>query len=225
MKNCLLSFAVVVALLVGAPAYSQYMFMDVDGDGVNSTASGSGNDALGAASTSIDVWLDLTNDRSGGAIACNDGAGGTFTLISYEFAMKVSGSGSVTFNSFTNNLTGFTTSGVLNDSNPGSVGFDTGAGEAWVFLIATNQANWPAPGKHKLGTVSVTVTGSPKVDFIQYGTANINQNAGTTFGSTCFTGGGLSTWIMGEDWFDQDGTAAQTPVQDTSWGKIKNLYR
>lgn len=224
MKNCLLSFAVLVALLVGAPAYSQYMYMDVDGDGVNSTATGTGDDVLDAADTSVDVYLDLSKNRDGTPISCQDGSN-TLSLIAYEFTIRPSGSGSVAFTNWTNNQTGFITSGVLGDSDPGTVGFDTAAGEAWVFLIKTS-GPFPAPGLHKLGTLAVTVTGSPKLDFIPFGSANINPNAGTEFGTECFSPiSGLSNWFLGEEWTDNDGTASPTAVEEGTWGKIKNLYK
>lgn len=224
MKNCLLSFAVVLALLVGAPAYSQYMYMDVDGDGVNSQATATGDDALDALDTGADVWLDLTKNRDGTPIVCNDGSN-TLSLIAYEFAIKQSGSGSVSFDGYTNTPAGFTTSGILGDSNPASVGFDTAAGEAWVFLIATNPTDWPDPALIKLGRLALTVTGTPKLDFAPVGQANINLNAGTSFGTECFSpNSGLSTWYLGDEWLDADGTASPVPVVEDTWGKIKKLY-
>ena len=223
MKNCLLSFAVLIALLVGVPAYSQWMYMDVDGDGLNSTASGSGDDVLDAADTNIDIYLDLANNRNGSPIVCTDGTN-TMSMIAYEFTIKQTGSGSVVFSNWTNNIPGATTSGVLNDSNPASVGFDTAAGEAWVFLIDTAPP-FAAAARHKLGSLTVAVTGSPKLDFVVSGQANINLNAGTSFGTECFSpNSGLSTWFLGDEWTDNDGTASPTPVEEGTWGKIKKLY-
>lgn len=226
MKNCLLLFAVVLALMVGAPAYSQYMYMDVDGDGVNSQATATGDDALDAADTGVDVWLDLTKNRDGTPIACNDGIS-TLQLASYEFTMRQSGSGSVAFTGYTNNLTGFTTSLILNDSDPSSVGFDAGAGEGWVYLAGpSNPAAWPGPALLKLGRMALTVTGTPKLDFVITGQAQINQVAGTTFATPCFNDQtGETVWYLGTEWVDNDGTASPVPVVEDTWGKIKNLYR
>ena len=226
MKNCLLSFAVVVALLaIGAPAYSQYMYLDVDGDTFNSQGQAVGDDQLDALDTGADVYLDLTKNRDNSSVSCTDGTGSVLSLISYEFTLKQSGSGSVAFTGYTNNLAGFTSSGVLNDGTPGSPGFDTAAGEAWVYLIATNPTDWPDPAKLKLGHLTFTVTGTPKIDFVVLGTANINNQAGTTFGSECFQSSGGSVWYLTEDWFDVDGTASPTPVVENTWGKIKNLLK
>jgi len=224
MKNCLLSFAVVLALLVGAPAYSQYMYMDVDNDGVNSQNTATGDDALDAADTGADVWLDLTKNRDGTPISCTDGSN-TLSLIAYEFTIEQSGSGSVSFDGWANNMAGFVTSGILGDSNPASVGFDAASGEAWVFLIATNPTDWPDPGLHKLGRLALTVTGTPKLDFVPVGAATINLNAGTSFGTECFSpNSGLSTWYLNDEWTGNDGTASPTPIVEDTWGKIKKLY-
>lgn len=226
MKNCLLLLAVVLALVVGAPAYSQYMFMDVDGDQANSQDTGTGDDALDAADNGVDIYLDLTKNRNDTPIACTDGFS-TLQLASYEFTIKQSGSGSVQYTGYTNNLTGFTTSLILNDSDPLSVGFDAGAGEAWVYLAGpSDPGQWPGPALLKLGRIALSVTGTPKLDFVLKGVAVINSQAGTSFATPCFHPDTFETvWYLGTEWMDADGTASPTPVVEGTWGKIKNLYR
>lgn len=225
MKNCLLSFAVVLALLVGAPAYSQYMYMDVDGDGVNSQATGTGDDALDAADTGADIWLDLSKNRDGSPLSCVTDPGITLNLIAYELTVDQTGTGSVTFTGWTNNLAGYTTPLVLNDGTPGSPGFDTAAGEAWVYLTATDPVNFQEPALLKLGRLAFSVTGTPKLDFVPNGQAQINQNAATSFASTCLNNDFLNNWYLGTDWADADGTASPTDVIEGTWGKIKSLYK
>jgi hypothetical protein len=227
MKNCLLLLAVVLALAVGAPAYSQYLYMDVDGDGVNSQATATGDDALDGADTGADIWLDTTKNRDGTPITCNDGLGSTLQVATYEFTIGQSGSGSVSFTGYTNNLTGFTTPLILNDSDPSTPGYDSQAGQAWVYLAGpTDPSAWPGPALLKLGRVAFTVSGTPKLDFVITGTAAINPAAGTSFGTPCFNDNtGDTVWYLGSAFFDNDGTASPTPVVEDTWGKIKNLYR
>ena len=103
MKNCLLFLAVVAALLVGAPAHSQYVFLDVNGDGKNSTNPsdpGIGHDVLGASTTSVDVYF-VTNKNADGSTAVCTSSGDPFSIISYEVTLLASGTGSVSYGTWT----------------------------------------------------------------------------------------------------------------------------
>src|SRR2546425_13050139 len=67
MKHCLLLLGVIAALAIGAPAYSQYIFMDMNGDGVCTSA-----DALTSSVTAVDVWLDTNHNQNGSTATCVD---------------------------------------------------------------------------------------------------------------------------------------------------------
>jgi hypothetical protein len=81
-----------------------------------------------------------------------------------------------------------------------------------------------APGKYKVGTLGITVTGAPKLDVIP-GSPTLNANSQTAFGSAC-DGVSFDTTIrLGSDFTDADGTELGTPVSNKTWGQIKKLYR
>src|SRR3954471_5724474 len=104
MKKSLLLLGVIAALAIGAPAYSQYIFMDVNpgGDAANTSA-----DVLTSTSTSVDVYLDTNHDRSGAVKTCATNASQPLDIFSYDIVVTQTGSGSVTFNSWTNAASGF----------------------------------------------------------------------------------------------------------------------
>lgn len=214
MKNCLLFLVVVAALMVGAPAYSQHVYADVNGDGLNSlTNPALPDDVLGPATTSVDVYFTTNFNRDGSAAVCNSAE--PFTLGSYEFVLRSSGSGSVVFNGWTDNL-GF----AFPIITAGDGTFSTAGSDTWVG----RGGNPPglSPGTYKVGTLSITVTGTPKLDFAT--SSSISGNAQTAFGSSCDGNQFDSTIRLGDDFVDSDGTESPTPVLDTTWGKIKKLY-
>jgi len=67
MKHCLLLLGVIAALAIGAPAYSQYIYMDLNGDQVCTSA-----DALTSSITAVDVWLDTNHNKDGTTATCVD---------------------------------------------------------------------------------------------------------------------------------------------------------
>jgi len=214
MKRCLLFLAVAAGLMVGAPAYSQYYFLDVNGDGLNSKTNPLlPDDVLNSTKTSMDVYVVTDKNRDGSTAICSSAE--PFTINQYEFVLHTSGSGSVTFNAWADNM-GFTVGLAL--CGDGTI--CTGGGDAW---IARGSGTQLAPGKYKLGTVSITVTGTPVVDIVT--TTSLNGNAQTDFGSACDGANFDSLIRLGMDFTDADGTEPTTPVQPTTWGKIKKLYQ
>ncbi len=216
MKQCLLMFAAAAVLFVGAPAYSQYIFLDTNGDGLNSnTSSGLPDDILTSATTSVDVYLVTDKNRDGSAAVCNSAE--PFTINQYEFTLHTSGPGQVVFNSWTDNMN-FTFGLVL----CGDGTMCTGGGDVWVGRGSGTQL---PPGKYKLGTLGITVTTSsdPNLNFAVSST--LNPNAQTAFGSNCDGANFDSLIRLGVDFTDSDGTEPGTPVMPTTWGKIKKLYQ
>ena len=220
MKNCLLFLAVVATLVVGAPAYSQYIFADTNGYGkssLNPANAGAPDDILIAGTQNVDVYYVTNTNRDPLSTAvCADG-GAPMTINVYQFVVRSSGSGSVVYNGWTDAV-GFTTGLVIGGSTP----FFSAAGtDAW---IAAGQADQLAPGKYKVGTLNLTVTGTPKLDFVTSST--LHTSAITGFGTNCLVGPAFDGFVrLGSNFMDADGTSATTPVVPTTWGKIKNLYK
>ena len=227
MKNCLLTLAVVAALAIAGPAYSQYAYLDVNGDGLNydrevaNGNNGAGSDGISAATTAIDVWFVTDDMADGSAAVCDEDPTRSLTMGSYEAVLKYTGSGTVTFNGWTDNL-GFTFPLIT----AGDGTFATAGADAWFGRGGSPPGL--APGAYKVGTISVTVTGSP---IISFGTSSaINGNAQTSFGSQCDGARFDNTLRLGPqgdpdyDWFQSFGTTAPTPVVKSTWGKIKTLY-
>jgi hypothetical protein len=208
MRHSLLLLGVIAALAIGAPAYSQYIYMDSNADGINSSL-----DVLSSSSTVVHVYLNTNHNRNGSLATCVDGTN-PFDMASYDLIFHSSGSGSVDFNGWTNGsaMSGFT---ILD-----------------AFTVAGNDAGvgyqgptYLAPGLYELGQLSVTVTGSPVITFV--GTSNTPSIPSpiTGFGSHCSGTDNPNTITLGLDFFDGFGTSPGTPVEATTWGKIKQLYK
>ena len=228
MKNCLLFLAVVAAMAVAGPAYSQYVYLDVNGDGLNFDREALvGNtvlpDNIDNGTTAIDVYFVTDQMADGSAAICGGPTPRPFTMGSYEAVLRYTGSGTVTFNSWSDGL-GFGIPIITaGDGTFATAGTDTwfGRGTAPPGL---------APGTYKVGTINVTVTGTPTVIF---GTSSsISGNAQTAFGSQCDGVLFNSTIRLGPEdqvgieynFSESFGTTAPIPVVKSTWGKIKTLY-
>jgi hypothetical protein len=210
MKHCLLVFAAVVALAIGVPASAQYMFIDVNGDGQCTSA-----DVLTPSVTSVDIWL-KTNVNGNGSLATCDTGDGNLTINSYTFVLS-SGSGGVAYGAWTDNMTfSLAAGGPVSNSTD-------------YFIGRASAAIQPA-GSYKLGSLAITVTGSPTLSIIKHST--VDNTSQTSFGTACSGHDFNNTYRFGEnadqippgDWSDVCGTASGTPVSETTWGKIKKNY-
>jgi len=209
MKKSLLLLGVIAALAIGAPAYSQYVYMDTNGDGVCTTA-----DQLTSSSTTIDVWLNTNHDANGTIKTCSSNASQPLDIFSYDLVVHQSGTGSITFNSYTNTASGFAQVNALTVA-----GADAGVG--YGAPIGGNLS----PGLYKLGTFNVSVTGTPSLNFVGESTNGSIPSPVTGFGSACDATVYGNTVTLSIDFVDNCGTASGTPAQSTTWGKIKQLYR
>lgn len=211
MKRFLLLLGV-AALLVAAPAFAQYMYLDVNGDQVCNSS-----DALTSSVTSVDVWLNTNHNADGSLATCSDGTS-QMTINSYEFILHASGTGTVTFGTYANNQAGMAT----------QVG-PAGSGGTTDYWIGFGGPSPNPAGLYKLGTLAITVTGTPQLSIV--GTTSIMPVANTSFGSQCPGADFDNTLkLVGTingtgDWSNVCGTAAPTPVKVTTWGAIKNLYK
>ena len=209
MKRSLLLLGVIAALAIGAPAYSQYIWMDVNGDGVNTSA-----DVLTSSVTSIHVYLDTDNVKGGGAPTATCG-GNPLDIGLFDVLFRSSGTGSVTYNGFNlgSGMTGFA---VLNAFTV--QGTDAGVGYTGP--------NYLPPGTYELGQLQVTITGTPIISFLPEAANQATMpSPNTAFGSHCDGSDHPNYITLNVDFFDADGTASTTDTQETTWGKIKKLYR
>jgi hypothetical protein len=214
MKRFLLLLGA-AALLVAAPVSAQYISLDTNLDGVCDL-----NDVLTSSVTSIDVYFDTNHNKNGTTVPCSDGLGTPeVNMTSYMFILRTTGSGSVRWDSFTNNMSGmgFLTPLVTLPTLP-----LTGP-DFWAGYGGTTAA--PASGNpYKVATIGVTVTGNPVVNFAVSTTGD--PNALMLFGSECLTLPNYdASWKWMTDFTDACGTAPLTPVTPTTWGQIKNMYR
>ncbi len=211
MKH-LLPFLGVAALLLAAPAFAQYMYLDVNKDGVCTSA-----DVLKSTVDSVTVYLNTNHDANGTLVTCSDGTS-QMTINSYEFILRASGTGTVTYGGFANERSEMNV----------QVG-PSGAGGTTDYWIGFGGSTINPPGLYRLGTLAITVTGTPQLSIV--GSTPINALANTSFGSQC-PGNDLDNTLklVGTtngtgDWTDVCGTASGTPVKVTTWGAIKNIYK
>lgn len=214
MKKSLLLLGVIAALAIGAPAYSQYIYMDVNGSGTCTSA-----DALTSSVTAVDLYLDTNHNASGTTAVCDDGSGTPLDFSSFDLIVHSEGSGSVTYNSFTPS-TQMVNAGFSQVNALTVAGADAGVG------YAISGITFAGPGLYKLGTLGITVTGNPDIRYLGTSPDPSIPSFGTGFGSHCSGTDNPNTITLGIDFNDNCGTAAGTPTtQATTWGKIKQLYR
>jgi len=211
MKQCLLVFAAVVALAIGVPASAQYMYLDVNGSGTCTST-----DQLTSSVTSVDVYLKTNANANGSVATCPTGE--QLTINSYTFILNAP-SGGVTYGAWTDNM-GFTI-----NANPFPNGTGVAGNDIWVAKASGTPS---APGSYKLGTLAITVTGTPTLEI--HATSTIDGSAITSFGSAC-PGKDFDntmkfdpTYPAAGDWGNVCGTASGVPVTETTWGKIKANY-
>lgn len=228
MKHCLLLLAVLATMVISAPAFAQFVYLDTNGDGMAScTSVGLPDDVLAPGTMNVDIYFD-TNHNANGSVAVCDNGGNPLTILSYEVSLIATGSGSVTFNKWTNNLSGYTVNlsgGTVGTGSGGSPGLLTGGSAAYIGLGSGTQS--PA-GLYKLGTLNVTVTGNEVLSFLALSDpSGVTSVAQTAFGTACDATNFDNTYRLAEDFTDNCGTEPPTSAQtvNKTWGQIKDLYR
>jgi hypothetical protein len=209
LKSALLGASLVLCL-ASSPARAQTIFLDVNGDGRSD-----GSDVLNPGVTSVDVYLDTNHAADGSVVACSHSdhpnEPDPLTISSYTFILgwEPVGTGSLTYGSWTDNM-GFTI-------NVGGAqkGRDFWTGRAAAFYLA--------PGKHRLGTLGVRVTGTPVLQFLS--STPIDATAMTSFGSACLGQDFDNTIRLGSDFLDARGTSAADDAPRTAWRTIKDISR
>ena len=179
------------------PANAQYMYLDANGDGENTST-----DRLNVpGGTQVSIWLHTDENRDGSIAVCAGSSSAVssptaaMTISSYEFVLKVSG-GTVQWGDYVNNQPTLSVSlGSSSDSTELYVGY--------------GGANPLTPGHYKLGTITCLVaSGKPSIAIAP---ATSQGGGATTFGSGCGGSSGDNTLRLGVDWVDTDGLAASFP--------------
>jgi len=211
MKRCY--FAVLAALALGLPppAAAQFLYVDADGDGACTPS-----DVLQNTTASVDVYLETNRNVEGEASYCGTDEDIPMSVSSYSFILrKYDPYGEITFGAWSDNLgypTGATDSGARMEDGT----------DLWIAL-----GGGPVlpPGKHKLGTLAMTVTGS--TSYLVFATSSpLSPRANSSFGSACPGADSDNTIKFGVDFPDVCGTVwAVSSVTQTTWGKIKAAYR
>jgi hypothetical protein len=204
------ALAAVLLLSAAPPARAQFLYLDVNGDGLSDSG-----DVLNSAVTSVDVYLDTSHTRDGKLVTCavNEDAAHpeALTISSYTFILGWSPGvgGSLTYGVWTDN-----------------VGFAIAAGGAQGerdFWIARAAPHYLAPGKYRLGTLAVTVKGTPILQLLA--STPIDATALTSFGSACLGQDFDNTIKLGSDFTDARGTSPADDGPRTTWRTIEALYR
>jgi len=209
MKHCLLLVGLVVMLAVGAPAYSQSISMDVDGNGVCD-----GFDVISGATTSVDVYMDTNHLLDGTVVTCPDAGSPPLDMFGYNVIVHAGGAGTITYGGWSNAIATWTALEA----------FRTSGSDASVGYVAPGAAL--APGRYKLGTLAITASGDPTLSFLTNNSSLGGLGAPFTgFGGSCSGGGLLFVMDLGGDFIGACATTAGTDVKSTTWGTIKSLYR
>jgi len=160
-----LAILVITALSAAAPASAQYLWIDTNGDGVNTSA----DVVAPSGATTIDVWLATDHNANGDPAVCASGDA-TLTLASYSVVLRAT-NGTVSWGAVTNQIAAFTTAvPSSSDDTERELGYYGGAGLP--------------PGTYRLATLSSTVaSGTPSIAFAPQGTLDANFRTG--FGSAC----------------------------------------
>jgi hypothetical protein len=210
VKSALILAGLALCLAATAPAVAQSLFLDVNGDGRSD-----GSDVLNPGVTSVDVYLDTSHAADGSPVPCartdHPDEPDQLTISSYTFILgwEPVGTGSLTYGSWTDNM-GFTI-------NVGGAqkGRDFWTGRAAAFYLS--------PGKYRLGTLGVTVTGTPVLQFLS--STPIDETGMTSFGSACLGQDYDNTIRLGSDFLEARGTSAVDDAPRTAWRTIKDISR
>jgi hypothetical protein len=217
MKRTMEVALITLVLAMAVPARGQYVFLDVNGDGRSSGSDGAlPADRLNPSVTQVDVYFETDKNRDGSGAVCINSED-PLSIFSYEFTLHASGPGTVTYLAWTDNL-GFGFGLVTCGDNT----LCTAGQDAWVARGTTTAI---APGVYRVGTLTVSVTGTPVLDFVP--DSPVLPYAQTAFGSMCVASGFNSTVKFGVDFTDSDGTEAPASASalTTVWEKVRSLYR
>lgn len=185
---------------------AQYMFLDANGDGVNTSQDGLAT----RGDRAVDLWLVTDESRTGRKVPGGE-LDAPLSIISYEVALKAVG-GTVKWGSFTNHLSTMEASfGRYESPEEFYVGF---AGRSAL-----------PPGRYRLATLEVrALTGEPQLEFLS--ASSVYPPGFTSFGSSrrgvdsdyTLKFGKSTDAMMAKpqgtyDWADADGLGSASTIQ------------
>jgi hypothetical protein len=176
-----------VCIVAVPPATAQYIYLDLNGDGLNTAA-----DLLsGTLPVNVDVYLRTDMNRDGSQPTCATGQ--SLSIGSFEFILRAVG-GTVAW--------GALGGGLFSGSVPTYTAHD----DVDFYAARFDSSNSYAPaGRLLLGTIPVTpLTGTPLLTFAA--STPLSAKFMTSFGSQCRGVDGEYTMALGRDWLDADGT-------------------
>ncbi|HET7498006.1 MAG TPA: FG-GAP-like repeat-containing protein [Candidatus Eisenbacteria bacterium] len=183
----LLAVVASASLISVRPAAAQYLWIDTNGDGVNTSA----DVVAPSGATTIDVWLATDHNANGDPAVCASGDA-ALTMAAYYVVLRAT-NGTMNWGSATNLIAAFTTQvPSTSDATEREFGFYGGAGLA--------------PGSYHVATLSSTVaSGTPSIAFAPQGA--LDPGFRTGFGSAC-SGTDFDNLIkLGVDFTDAAGIA------------------
>ena len=187
--------ALFYSIALTSTARAQYIYLDANGDGFNTTA-----DVLNpSGTTTIDVWLRTNAMRDGSQGICSSDDG-ELSLRSYELVLRAQG-GTLTWGSYTNRIAEFTS----------TVGAQYDATEYHNGFFGPDSL---LPGTYLLGTLVVSVaSGNPSL--VPAAQTSLSSSFHTAFGSACSGLDYDNVLKLGLDWAAADGAGPGTPLAQT----------
>jgi hypothetical protein len=187
------------------------VYLDVNGDGRCDAS-----DVLGPEVGSVDVWY-VTNRNADGTPAVCQGPGEEehpLTMFTFMVLLHAWGDGTLEYGAW---IPGPSVAGFQFDLGSKTKGPDA--------MFSYGGANALDPGRYKVGTLRVSVTGHPRLSIVA--ATPLEAGMVTCFGSHCSGIDIDATIKLGHDFVDALGTAppATPPDAGSAWAAIQKLYR
>jgi len=213
MRNWLpLCFACFTAAVIAAPVQAQYIYVDVNGDEYCDPA-----DGLSIGQGQVDVWVDTAYDGMGNPVTCSTGE--ELTISGYQVVLRNDTGADIAWAN-------------ARPEFPVLLGFVWEKPYTYAGYTSPGSSTHLAPGRYKLGTLSVTSAGQcPWMGTMASATFSVGTRL-TEFSSQCPGAGGDYRLRLGVDFTDPCGSSVicdppYPPPLDsssTTWGKIKKQY-
>ena len=189
----ILTVGILVLGLRPAPARAQYMFLDSNGDGVNTAADIIDCDGV----TTVDIWLHTDANKDGSPATCLGSPETPLSIFSYEVILRVV-NGTVAWGPMDNYLPIDPEHGIVNfaswQDTTGTTGYHNGWG---------GRDNLP-PGLYHIARLTLRVTSGHPSIFIASSLPPSGTSL-TSFGTMCPGPDEDGTCKLGQQWSDADG--------------------
>ncbi|HET7497856.1 MAG TPA: hypothetical protein VFM00_06120, partial [Candidatus Eisenbacteria bacterium] len=163
-------------LLLVSPAHAQYLWLDTNGDGVNTVADFLLTDGT---PTAVDAWINTSHNKNGSTATCTSGEPDILLQTWNSFAIHLNVmNGTATFAGYVNHIPSF---GIA--CAAAGAGFLTNGSTEMSVCQASGTPMGNGGVNQKMFTVTVTVTsGTPSLEFVPANSLDMNP---TSFGSAC----------------------------------------